>query len=60
MTEFIKTPVQIVNEKESLKYIHHLLQQSKQGILAVVDDAQKLLGVIDYEGFEKFMKINQA
>jgi hypothetical protein len=28
--------------------------------LAVVDDAQKLLGVIDYEGFEKFMKINQA
>ena len=59
VTEFIKSPVQIVNENESLKYVHHLLQQSKQGILAVVDDAQKLLGVIDFEGFEKFMKINQ-
>jgi CBS domain-containing protein len=53
----LRVPVDIVHERESLKYVHYLISQKNTGIVAVVDDQMQLTGVIDAAGLQNFFKI---
>lgn len=53
----LQVPVDIVHERESLKYVHYLISQKNAGIVAVVDDQMQLTGVIDAAGLQNFFKI---
>ncbi len=53
---YAREPVEIVRPEESLQYVYHVLQQRRQGIVAVADE-QGIVGVIDQEGLRHFLRM---
>ena len=53
---YMTSPVEIVHSSESLRYIHFIITNRKIPIVAVVNEENALVGVIDETALENFLK----
>ena len=56
--QYMLQPAVSVTERESLRYIYFLINQRNTSIVAVTNDQGEVIGVIDQNGLDNFMKIN--
>jgi Zn-dependent protease/predicted transcriptional regulator len=56
--QYMEQPAVSVTERDSLRYIYFLVTQRNMNIVAVKNDHGAIIGVIDLNGLESFLKIN--
>ncbi len=56
--QYLKSPVELVRDDESLRYVYYLVSQAKKPIVGVVDAEMRMLGVIDTNGLDHFFSIH--
>lgn len=60
VTQYAQSPVEMVQESESLRYIYYLLSAAKKPIVGVVNAEMELVGVIDSTSLENFLQLNKS
>ncbi len=60
VTQYAQSPVEIVQEGESLRYIYYLITTAKKAIVGVVNAEMELVGVIDSTSLENFLQLNKS
>jgi predicted transcriptional regulator len=57
IASYARTGLQKILPEESLQYIYYLIRYKNFPIVAVIDDNEKLIGVIDETGLDNFLKM---
>lgn len=57
VARYVRRPLEIVHEDESLRYVYFLTRQRNRPLLAVVDDESRLIGVVDGADLAAFVKL---
>jgi Zn-dependent protease len=60
VSQYTQSPVEIVHENDSLRYIYFLLTGAKKSIVGVVNAEKEFIGVIDSSSLENFLQLNKS